>query len=343
MSSSLLWGEIQSQPRILSNLLREGREAAGAIVKAWQRRKPAFAFVAARGSSDNAGRYAQYLLGSRHRLPIGLATPSLHTLYGASPDYGAGVVLGISQSGESPDIVRVVEDAAGQGALTVAITNRLDSPLARAAGYCLPLGVGEERSIAATKTYTAQLGALALLSVKLAGEEPVALERLPVWMAATLQAAEEVELGGLSAVERCPVLARGFNFATAHEVALKLKELALVAAEPFSAADYRHGPIALAQEGQWAVLVGSRGPPLEDIRRLAGELQDRGLRLLVVGNDPALSERAERSYAFPASVPEWLSPLVAILPGQVLAFRLAQARGLDPDRPPLDRKVTKTL
>lgn len=344
-SESRLWQEIQSQPAVIARLLREGREVAQDIARAWRRRGPAFAMVAARGSSDNAGRYAQYVLGGRHRLPTGLATPSLHTRYGTPPDYSAGVVLGISQSGETPDIVAVVEEARTQGAMTVALTNEVESPLARAAEHCLPLGAGEEKSIAATKTYTAQVAGLALLSASLRAEssEALELEPLPTWMEETLSAAGPLDASALSTHERCTVLARGYNFATAHEIALKLKELALLPAEPFSGADYRHGPIALAEEGSWAVMVASRGKALQDVAALAGELKERRGRLLLISNEPKLAEGAELSFSYPAAVPDWLSPLLAVLPGQVLAYRLAQARGLDPDHPRLDRKVTRTL
>lgn len=343
VTESALWQEIQSQPEVVARLLRQGREPAGEMARVWRERRPAFVFIAARGSSDNAGRYGQYVLGGRHSLPTGLATPSLHTRYGTPPDYRGGAVIGISQSGQTPDILRVVEEAAAQGALTLAITNDAGSPLARAAQLCLPLGADEERSIAATKTYTAQLAGLALLSATLRGDELSELARLPAWMARTLEQASTLDAGPYREAERCAVLARGFNFATACEIALKLKELALLPAEPFSGADYRHGPIALAEEGSWAILVASRGPALEDVQELARELGAGGGRLLVIGNDAELGDRAEMHYSFPGEVPDWLSPIVAVLPGQVLSFRLAQARGLDPDHPRLDRKVTRTL
>ena len=159
--------EIREQPDVLERLLREGRGRAEEIAARIRERAPRYVVIAARGSSDNAARYAQYLFGAHNRLPVCLATPSLYTLYEAGPSLGGALVIGVSQSGRSPDIVSVLEAGRRDGSLTVAITNEPDSPLARAAEHVLPLGAGPERAVAATKTYSASLGALAMLSAAL--------------------------------------------------------------------------------------------------------------------------------------------------------------------------------
>ena len=163
--------EIREQPEALARLLTEGRGGADRSPPASRAFAPRFVVIAARGSSDNAARYAQYLFGAHNRLPVCLATPSLFTFYDAAPSLAGALVIGVSQSGQSPDIVAVVESGRRQGALTLAITNRPGSPLAAAAEHTLPLLAGEERAVAATKTYTAQLGALAMLSAALEGGE----------------------------------------------------------------------------------------------------------------------------------------------------------------------------
>jgi glucosamine--fructose-6-phosphate aminotransferase (isomerizing) len=161
--------EIAEQPAVLAGLLAAERGRAEEIAAALRTREIAFVTIAARGTSDNAARYAQYLFGARNHLPVALATPALFTLYGAPPDLRRGLVVGVSQSGESPDILAVLAEGRRQGAPTLALTNFPDSPLGRAAEFVLPLRAGPERSVAATKTYTAQLLALAMLSAALEG------------------------------------------------------------------------------------------------------------------------------------------------------------------------------
>ncbi|MGA7990450.1 MAG: SIS domain-containing protein, partial [Thermoanaerobaculia bacterium] len=214
------------------------------------------------------------------------------------------------------------------------------SPLARAAEWVLPLHAGLERSVAATKTYTAQLAAIALLVFSMGGRrrKREALERIPERMdeALGVEPAAEEAARSLALAERAVVLARGVHYPTAWEIALKLKELALLLAEPYSAADFRHGPIAMAEEGLPVVLVSPRGSrPAREMEALGRELARRGSPVLAIGPD-------RRGALAVPRVPELLAPLVSILPGQLLAFHAARARGLDPDRPRGLAKVTET-
>ncbi len=226
---SLVRSEIAEQPEVLERLLAEEGGAIGAAAREIARRRPRYAVIAARGSSDNAGRYAQHLLGRLARMPVALATPSLHTLYHAPPRYTDALVLGISQSGESPDIVAVLDEARRQGATTLAITNDPGSPLALAAGHSLVLHAGEERSVAATKTYTASLGLLAALASAIAGDRArrSELQGMPEAMARQLALAAEVDdlVAVAAGWERLAVIGRGADYGTAYEAALKLKEL----------------------------------------------------------------------------------------------------------------------
>ncbi len=337
--------EILSQPEILEGLL-EGWGTAEAIATAIRRRGPRFAVLAARGSSDNAARYGQYLLGAVNGLAAALATPSLFTVYRRPPRLSDALVMAISQSGRSPDILAVVEEGRRQGAITVAITNDESSPLALAAEHVFPLRAGVERSIAATKTYTASLAALAMLSTALAREEEMAaaLRRIPAWVREALQKMEEFRRCGelYRSMEACAVISRGYNYATAYEIALKVKELACVVAEPHSSADFQHGPVALVREGFPVIAVVPEGKVAAETEALLRKLREMGADLVVISARREALALARTPLPIPPGIPEWLSPVVAVVPGQIFALGLALARGLDPDRPRGLQKVTLT-
>jgi len=280
-------------------------------------------------------------------LPVALATPSLFSLFGRPPDLHEALVIGISQSGQSPDIVRVVEHGARQGALTLAITNSPESPLARAAGQVFETCAGPELAVAATKTYTSQLFAVALLSASLADSEehrrdlarvPAALEQALEREAAVRRVAERFR-----AMDRCVVLGRGFHFATAHEWALKLKELGHVAAEPYSPADFQHGPIAILERGFPVLAVAARGAAFDDTLALLARIGGRqDVELLVASDAEEALALGGAALPFDGDLPEWLTPIAAIVPAQLFCLHLARAKGLDEESPPGLSKVTRT-
>jgi glucosamine--fructose-6-phosphate aminotransferase (isomerizing) len=343
---SYLSKEIREQPEVMARLLdREGGNAER-IATELGKREIQYVIVAARGTSDNAARYAQYLLGACNRLPVGLATPSLFSVYQEPPTLRGALVAGISQSGQSKDIVAVLAEGRRQGVPTLAITNDPNAPLASQADFVLPLHAGEERAVAATKTYTAQLAALALLSCALGGdgERLAALKQTPEVMARVLEDEEQVA----RAVERyrymetCVVLGRGYNYATAFEIALKLKELNYLIAESYSSADFMHGPIAVVGSGFPALLVAPGGPMFATMHRFGLELKSRGSELLVISDQEGLLAEAVTPLPLPVGVPEWLSPLLAVVPGQLFALHLTLTKGNDPDQPAGLQKVTIT-
>jgi glutamine---fructose-6-phosphate transaminase (isomerizing) len=340
--------ELREQPAALARLL--DREAAGAL--ALGRRLAAadvrLVVIAARGSSDNAARYAKYLFGAHNRLPVALATPSLYGLYRRPPRLDGALVVGVSQSGTSPDVVGVLDEARAQGRPTVAVTNTPGSPLAAAADHLLAMHAGEERAVAATKSYVNSLGALALLSAGLEGD-PARVEALRQVPAALDRAIDgSARTGGPAAARlladapACAVVARGFNHATAFEVALKVTELTGTLASPFSGADLLHGPIGAIGAGFPVVLLAPSGAVLPQLLEVQAALRERGARVLAVTDDPTVLAGASTRLPLPAGVPEWLSPLVAVAPGQVLAMELARLRGLDLDHPSGLSKVTST-
>jgi glucosamine--fructose-6-phosphate aminotransferase (isomerizing) len=339
--------EILEQPAAVERLLEAAPTAFGPISAAVASRRPRFAVIAARGTSDNAGIYAQYLLAIRNGLIVALAAPSTITLYGARPDMADALVVGISQSGRSPDIVAVVEEARRQGALTVALTNDADSPLAETAHHVVDLRAGPERATAATKTYTTELLAAALLSTALdppSSSEAADLAGLPALTSAALTAEPHArELAAAHAKrERAVVLGRGYSYPSAREWALKLQEMALVAAMAYSAADFEHGPLALAEPGLPVLAVAPSGTDLDaQVALLTRLKEDHGARLLVISDAPAARE-IDEGLALPDGIPPWLAPIVEIVPAQLYAYHLTVARGLDPEHPRSIRKVTET-
>ena len=347
LRSTRLCREIHEQPAVLARLLDGEREAVAALAAEIQRRRVDHVLIAARGTSDNAARYAQYLLGAANRLPVGLTTPSLFTIYQRPPRFGNALVMGISQSGKSPDIVAVVAEASRQGALTAALTNEPGSDLGQAADHVIPLHAGEERSVAATKTYTAELAAVAMLSTALSNSPAMAqdLSSLPDAVSQTLAQPNPIERAAerYCYMRHCVVIGRGYNYCTAFEMALKIKELTYTVVQPYSSADFMHGPLAIIDPGFPVFVVAPSGLMLDDMRAFCVTAHERGAELTVISDDPEMLEAARIPLALPGGVPEWLSPIVAILPGQLFAAHLAHARGYDPDRPRALHKVTETL
>jgi len=339
--------EILEQPEVAERFLGTQAERVDAIAASLRDHPPRHVVIAARGTSDHAAIYAQYVLGVRHRLSVGLGTPSIVSLYGAAPDFADALVIGISQSGASPDIVAVIAAARAQGAPTIAITNDPGSPLATAADRTIALGAGTERAIAATKTYSAELLAVALLSAALTDDplDRVAVAAIPETLARALTLEPEIEriAADQAGATRALVIARGFEYATAREWALKLKELAHVFADPYSAADFQHGPVALVEPGVPVLAVARAGAPEADLSALLGRLRsDLRAELMIVSDVGPALDLATWPVRLPAGTPEWLGPLVSILPCQLHAMSLTRARGLDPERPRNLAKVTRT-
>jgi glucosamine--fructose-6-phosphate aminotransferase (isomerizing) len=342
-----LHDEILEQPKVAARLLTGQADAVDAIASSLRARPIGHVVIAARGTSDHAAIYAQYVLGVRHRLSVGLGTPSIVSLYGAAPDVRDALVIGISQSGASPDIVAVVAAARAQGAPTVAITNEPDSALAAAADRTIALMAGPELAIAATKTYTAELVAIAMLSAALT-EDPAdraALAAIPEALAGALALEPEIERIAIdqAPATRALVIARGYEYATAREWALKLKELSHLFADPYSSADFQHGPLALVEPGVPVLALARSGAPEADLVALLARLRaDLDAELMVVSDhDPAL-DLATWPVRLPAGTPEWLGPIVSIVAGQLHALHLTRARGFDPDQPRNLHKVTRT-
>lgn len=342
----LMLEEIYEQPQAVATALEREQSSVAALVTELRERDVRHVMIAARGTSDNAATYAKYLIEIACGVPVSLAAPSVTTLYDATLNLSGGLVLGISQSGQATDVVQTLSAARAGGALTACITNVAGAPLTEVSDLTLLCHAGEERAVAATKTYTTALAVIALL-VSQWSRRPALLEGLraiPSQLEAVLALDETIEF----AVERyryiteCAVLARGLNQATALEAALKMTETSYLVAKPYSGADFQHGPIAMISEGFPTFLYMPDGRAYPSMLELALKLKERDAELVVVARSTEALELARRPLQIPVAVDELLSPLLYILPGQLWAYYLAVTRGYDPDHPRGLNKVTLT-
>ncbi|MGH2377260.1 MAG: SIS domain-containing protein [Candidatus Limnocylindria bacterium] len=337
--------EIAEQPRVLVRLLADGGAEARAIGRTL--RAAEHLTIAARGSSDNAATYGKYLFEGHAGVVTALAAPSLVTRYGTPPGFARGAVIGISQSGAAPDVAAVLDAGRSSGARTIAITNVARSRVARSADAVLAMRAGPERSVAATKTYTATCLALALLASSCAearGRDPIPTEGLAEAVEEAVGVGDEAArlAGRIGRARALVILGRGLAYPMALEAALKVKELARIWAEPYSSADLAHGPIALLGPDTPAVVMSTRGTVERDARDLARRLRARGVRVLAITNDERLAESADGAVLLRAAPHEAMAVIALVVVAQLLAAELARRRGLDPDRPTGLTKVTRT-
>jgi glucosamine--fructose-6-phosphate aminotransferase (isomerizing) len=288
-----LYQEIHEQPTVLERVLRHERPIIEQLAQAIKERDITHVVIAARGTSDNAGRYAQYVLGSLNGLTVALATPSLFTIYQQPPRFGTALVLGISQSGKSPDIVAVVAEAKRHGVLTAVFTNTPDSDMAQHGDFVINLQAGPEKSVAATKTYSCALMAIAILGAALQGEEKQwqALQRIPTAVSLTLGMNDAIAqiTPRYRYMERSIVIGRGYNYATAYEMALKMKELTYTVAEPYSSADFLHGPLALIEPGFPVFVIAPTGKMQAEMVDFIPTLKQRQAEVICISDVPRCS------------------------------------------------------
>ena len=346
-TATILAKEIGEQPQAIARTLDSCGPAVEKLCSDIRRKEISYVLLAARGSSDNAGTYAKYLFSSFNGWPVVQSTPSLYTFYHTPPRLKNALVLGISQSGQSEDIVEVMADARSQGALTASVTADASSPLAKSSDHVLLLQTGPEKAVAATKTFTCSLALLAELSVALQGDQKklAAMKELPEHAGKTVEMGEKAAAAKAERyryMDRCVVIGRGFSYGIALEIALKLKELTYVTADPYSSADFLHGPMAMIEPGFPVILVAPSGTLLEHMKEFAGQLSERGSEILAISDSEAILGFGLTRLPLPGDLPEWLSPVLAVIPGQLLALHLAVAKGFDPDAPRGLKKVTVT-
>ena len=341
---SIMSREMAEQPAVLRRILDAGaariQEVAGRIAA----REPRFVLLTARGTSDNAALYAKYLLEIRLGLPCGLTSMSTTTAYGARPDLTDVLVITVSQSGGSPDLVASTRAAREAGAITLAVTNNPDSPLAAVSEYHIDVMAGPEKALPATKTYTASLLALYLFAEGLRGGDGTPAKVLPE-LAEQLLARQD-EIKALAAryrfAERMVITSRGYGYPTAKEAALKLMETSYIPALSYSGADLLHGPLAMVDNISPVIAVVTDGKGGAALQPVLDRLRGRGADLVVIGPRPQV-EQASAGFVLPTEgVPEEIQPILEILPLQLLAYEVTIARGQDPDAPRALAKVTET-
>lgn len=347
LTNTTLYREIHEQPAVVEQLLTNERNTLHDLATAIRERGITHVIIAARGTSANASRYAGYVFGALAGMTVAWATPSLFSVYQKPPRMKDALVIGISQSGKSPDIVSVVAEARRQGALTAVITNVPDSPLANEGDVVIQLHAGEEKAVAATKTYTTQLAAIALLGAYMSEDASLVeeLQRVPDALHAVLGMDAQVSevAPRFRYMERCVVIGRGYNYATAFEMALKIQELTYTLTEPYSSAEFMHGPLAMVEEGFPVVVVGPSGVMTPELQGLMTTLRDLRAELLTISDDPATLALGHVPLQLPCHLSEWLSPITAIVPGQLFAMHLAHARHYNVDAPRAIQKVTETV
>jgi glutamine---fructose-6-phosphate transaminase (isomerizing) len=324
--------DMRAQPEVLRGLAAQPRPELGS--------PPQAIVIVARGSSDYAAIFGRYLIEAATGKPVALAAPSLETLYGVEPRLEGWLAIGISQSGKTPEIRTVLDSYGRAGARSLAITNDPDSPLARSADFALALGAGEEEAVPATKTFTAQLAALARVAEALGQVSwgDADWERVPAVVEELLGDPEPAERAAarLDGADELVAIGRGYLMPIALEAALKLREAARLRAEGWSAADFRHGPVTVAAADLPVLAVSAAGPAAADVDELAGEMAAGGAAVL------RLADNETADLPYPGDLAEPLRALPAAIRAQQLALAVARRRGLDPDSPPGLRKVTPT-
>jgi glutamine---fructose-6-phosphate transaminase (isomerizing) len=344
--AALMRHEIFEQPAVLDGLIA----TTGPTLKtvADRARACSFAVLAARGSSDNASTYGKYLLESLAGLPAALAAPSLFTLYHTPPRLAHALVVGVSQSGQAADVVEVLNQARRQGAVTLAITNTSDSPLTAAAEYVVLLNAGLERALAATKTVTAQCAVYALLAAYMSRRADLLSDLACLGGSVAAVLARDNEVAGLvrdwKSIERAAVIGRGFNYGAAQETALKLKETCYISAEPYSAADFMHGPLAMIEPGYPVLALLNDDAALDTSLAFVDQVSRRGARVISFATPGATLRLPPAATVLPVDSPSaLLAPIPLIVAGQLFAMHLSVSRGNNPDVSRGLNKVTVTL
>src|SRR5215203_4041160 len=341
---SLMLQEITEQPIVLERTIQAERAKLEKLGEFLRARDIDLIVLVARGSSDNASLFGRYLLEITTGIPVSLSAPSVFTLYGAKLNLKRAVVIGVSQSGEGTDINTVLESAKQAGAFTIGITNEADSTMAKIADECLLIHAGREKSVAATKTYTGQMLHFYMLASVLS-DSKIEFERIPHYSAQALQLKPAVEelVKRYAFMENCVVVGRGLNYGNSYELALKLMETCYVVAERFSSADFFHGPLAIVERRFPVILFAPKGVTKQSSVDLLNRLHELNADSLSITNNDEVGKLATHQINLPSEIDEFLSPIPFIIPAQLFAAHLSEAKGLDPDEPRSLAKITKTL
>ncbi|MCX7842552.1 MAG: SIS domain-containing protein [Clostridia bacterium] len=341
-----MWKEIFEQPSVLKNCIKNNSQLISEIVDSLRKRQIYSIIIAARGTSDHAGVYGKYIIETVLGIPVALAAPSVFTVYGKKLNMEKSLVIGISQSGKAADVLEVIREANKQGAVTVSITNFVDSPLAIEARHHLWCNAGLEESVAATKTFTSQIMLLAQLVAKWAQDKAMIMEldNVPENVEKALEISDIIKekVQRYRYMNECFVLSRGINYSIALEGALKIQETTYVKAKAFATSDFHHGPFAMVEKDTPVIIYAPYGPSFKDTGEMVEKLKQSQAELIIVSNSAELLEKGNCSFIIPAASNDIISPFYNVVIAQMFACQLSLAKGLDPDKPRGLNKVTIT-
>lgn len=338
-----MYKEIKEGVEVLEKI-EERKGEIERIVEEIKDYNPQNIILVARGTSDNASIWGKYYIESYVKIPVSLCAPSLYTIYHNPPVLKNSLVIAISQSGESEDICEVINEANNQEAFTLGITNNPNSKLAKISNKVIFLNAGEEKSVAATKTYLAELGVLYfLVNYWINRNYFKEFKELVISLKEILEREKEIKEKTTSYkfMEHCAILGRGYNLATALEMALKLKETSYILAEPYSSADFLHGPLALVSHGFPVFLFVPKGKSILHSKEVIKILEEKNVDLFIFSNEESLFNKYN-GFFIKSDIPEEITPLLFILPAQFFAFFLTILKNLDPDQPRFLKKITIT-
>ncbi len=341
-----MWEEIMEQPLVLKKTIETNSKIIDELIKELQTREISTVIIAARGTSDHAAVYAKYAIETLVGIPVSLAAPSVVTMYNKRINMKNCFVMGISQSGKAADVIEVVKSAAEQGAVTMSVTNFVDSPLAEASKFHLFCDTGVEKSVAATKTFTSTVYLLINFIAKWAQNTELQeeLKSVPDIMNRLFDKADHLDeiVTKYRFMQECFVLARGINYSIALEAALKIQETTYIRAKAFATSDFHHGPFAMLERDMPVIVYAPAGPSLKDITEMVNKVKDSEADILIVSNNKELLGMGNSSIEIPENLSDYVSPLINVVVAQMFAGKLSVLKGLNPDSPRGLNKVTIT-
>lgn len=339
--------EILEQPIALKKCRDYNKDNIKYIVESLEQQNISFVVIAARGTSDHAGVYGKYIIEYALGIPVALSAPSIFTTYNKNLKQKNTLVIGISQSGEAADVLEVIKSANNNGAVTIGITNNADSPLANEAGFHLFCNAGTEKSVAATKTFTAEMYLIANLVAEWSNSEDIKkdLAVIPENISLMLETSSiniKNKVERYRYINECFVLTRGINYPIALESALKIQETSYVRAKAYSTSDFYHGPFAMIEKDMPVIIYAPTGPAFNDIVEMIKKLRESQAEILVVSNNKDIIGLSNCFFEIPETTNDVISPFYNIVIAQLFACYLALSKGLNPDSPRGLKKVTIT-
>lgn len=345
---TLMETEIYEQPSVLARIEKTNDSIFGQLIEELNRKQPKLAYFAARGTSDHASIYASYLLGIYKGIPSGLAMPSVITVYNGALDLSNAVVFGVSQSGKAEDVRNVMQRGKDGGATVVSVTNNLESPMAKQADYHLYCNAGDEKSVAATKTFTSQMYNLALMTAKWANNSDLLkiLRNVPdavSEMLETVPQAIDKIIERYRFMEEGFILGRGLNYPIALEGCLKLQETNYVKMNGYAISDFYHGPFAQVENGTPVILYAADGPCLANAKEMLDKLDSVGAETIIVSDNADFINGRSLAFKIPSLGSDAASPFLFSVFAQLFACKLTAVKGLNPDAPRNLKKITVTV